>query len=113
MEPKNIRRRPSITHFSRIMEKVLRNNDHKQGWSDLRFDILLTRIRQETDELLYAHFRNKLDTFEEKPLTEKQVVEFVAECADIANFAMMLSENMIRRFSQKDTLERYDFDFFF
>jgi len=69
--------RPEVMKFARAMEKKLRENDHKGGWEKCSEEYLIGRIKDETSEL-------------ESALTMQAVT---SECVDIANFAMMISEN--------------------
>jgi hypothetical protein len=62
------------------MEKTLQENDHKTGWKDLSFQHLLERLRQELAELESAIIWGEDNA--------KQ------ECTDIANFAMMIFDNL-------------------
>jgi hypothetical protein len=75
------------------MEAKLRENDHKGGWQGCRFRELFTCIQRERDELLLAAHPLQLDTMDEK-LTQEDACELIRECADIANFAMMIADNI-------------------
>lgn len=71
--------RESIMRFAQQMEEKLAANDHKGGWENEDIGYLLTRLREELDELV-----NAVDFG-----TQKDVV---GEAADIANFAMMIAD---------------------
>ena len=75
------------------MEAKLRENDHKDGWQGCRFSELFPRIQHERDELLLVAHPLNLDTMAEK-LTAEDACELIRECADIANFAMMIADNI-------------------
>ena len=75
------------------MEAKLRENDHKGGWEGCRFWHLFPRITHERDELLLAAHPLQLDTIAET-LTAEDACELIRECADIANFAMMIADNI-------------------
>lgn len=62
----------------RCLEK-LRRNSKKAHWREAKQDYLLQRIREETNELMIALM--------EEP------ENVIAECADVANFAMMIADN--------------------
>ena len=62
------------------MELKLRENDHKGGWEGCDLAYFLLQITVETDEL-------------RKSLQDKLLPEAILECADIANYAMMLASN--------------------
>ncbi len=76
-----IKPRESILNFADWMESKLRKNDYKGGWSECDGITLLAQLGEEFDELESAIMSNK---------PRHEIVE---ECADIANFAMMISEN--------------------
>lgn len=73
--------RLSVRGFARAMEEILRENDHKEGWEALSNAHLLGRIEDETKEL-------------ESALLNGQWHEAQRECCDIANFCMMLFDNL-------------------
>lgn len=85
--------RKAIQWFAEEMEAKLRENDHKGGWEGRRFGELFPRIAQERDELLLAAHPLNLDTIAER-LTHEDACELIRECADIANFAMMIADNI-------------------
>jgi len=78
---KNDKMRTSVKRFALNMETVLRENDHKFGWRDLSFSHLLIRIKGEIEEL-------------EDALINQNKENIVHECADIANFLMMIVDNV-------------------
>ena len=80
--------RDVVLDFAKVMDNELDENDHKIGWAYLSPQWIINRIRQETNELEKAIRKNK----------PKSVT--VSECADVANFAMMLFDNI--------TQEAYD-----
>jgi hypothetical protein len=85
--------RKEVQWFAEEMEAKLKENDHKGGWYGCRFRALFPRLREETDELLLAAHPLNLDTMAEK-LTEEDACNLIRECADIANFAMMIADNV-------------------
>jgi len=92
----------NIDWFAIEMKRKLTQNLHKGGWGDCRFDYLLGRLRAETDELLYSHIKYRLDThMQAKVITDQQVKDLVGECADVANFAMMIADNFKRMEREK------------
>jgi hypothetical protein len=78
--------REPVRWFAGEMEKKLKANDHKGGWSSLWFDDLWELLGQELDELENAIAESDADD----PVTNE---ELISECADIANFAMMIADN--------------------
>jgi hypothetical protein len=81
--------REPVSWFARQMETRLKANDHKGGWENDPVDYLLARIEQEATEVFHATG---------SPGSLEKVIE---EAADVANFAMMIADNM-RRFLIKD-----------
>ena len=71
-----------ILRFAVNMQQELDNNDYKTGWENLSPSWIIHRIKQETKEL-------------EKAIKEKHLKrKIISECADIANFVMMLADNI-------------------
>lgn len=85
--------RKEIQWFAQEMEAKLRENDHKGGWQGCRFAHIFPRLREESGELLVKAHPLNLDTIAET-LTAEDACELVRECADIANFAMMIADNI-------------------
>lgn len=75
-----IKTRQAITNFSKIMEKKLKDNDHKEGWNTCNNQYLLSRMFEECFELQDA-------------ITSKNSNNICYEAADVANFAMMIADN--------------------
>jgi len=78
--------RPEVLAFAHLMEQQLRANDHKGGWDEDHPRALLSRLREETDEL---------DA--EVPVRYVDVIgacreRIAKEAADVANFAMMIAD---------------------
>jgi NTP pyrophosphatase (non-canonical NTP hydrolase) len=77
--------RPELQWFVQQMEQKLKENDHKQHWNNYDIDYLIHRIYEEQDELEIA-------------ITQKlSAKEIIKECADVANFAMMIADNVSQR----------------
>lgn len=76
--------RPQLRDFANRMEHKLRQNDHKGGWQDCASDWLLRRLEEELQELRIA-------------LATGTLLDVEEEAADVANFAMMLADQMKRR----------------
>lgn len=98
-----MKNRKEIAWFAKEMEAKLRENDHKgkDGWKQWRIDALFPRIGHERDELLLALHPLKLDTMNET-LTREDACEVIRECADIANFAMMIADNMREKVERRE-----------
>jgi hypothetical protein len=86
------------------MEIVLRRNDKKKSWENCTYEYLLNGIERETKELRecfwYPDGRSELfgivgdDFLVSNRFTEDQVL---SECADVANFAMMVFDVLMQR----------------
>lgn len=77
------RRKPpvrlEVRRFSLLMELKLRKNDYKGGWQDVSAAKLLELLEGEVKELREA-------------LAEGDALDIAQECADIANYAMMIAD---------------------
>jgi hypothetical protein len=83
--------RKEVLQFAEEMENKLRQNDHKGHWLNCRWYEIFPRIMDERDELLAAIKPRELHTMNHN-LTLQQKREIISECADIANFAMMVAD---------------------
>lgn len=75
--------RPALLRFAEEQERILANNDHKNHWSDMNYYYLVECVGDELDELKNAMMDQDLETAQ-------------GECCDIANFAMMIYDNIER-----------------
>lgn len=73
--------RPEVAAFAQATEARLRANDHKPGWKGDDPGRLMERLREEVDEV-----RDELSP------TSRSREYIAAECADVANFAMMIAD---------------------
>lgn len=74
--------REAVEWFARRMEEQLKKNDHKGGWEDEMRSYLARRLLEETGELMELFLKgNYLRS------------DIINECADVANFAMMIADN--------------------
>ncbi len=76
--------RSEVQWFAEQMEVKLRANDHKGGWRDESLFYFVNRIADEWRELNH--------TVDLATMHEVSPQDIIAECADIANFAMMLAD---------------------
>ena len=81
--------RLSVQRFAEAMEKVLRENDHKEGWDELTNDHLVERMEDELNELHVELFH--IADYREPNLPD--IAQAVREAIDLANFAMMFFDN--------------------
>ena len=75
--------RPELTEFAELMEEKLRGNDDKSSWKGMHIDKLLARLKEEVEELT-----KEIETIS----TIGRAAKIRSECADVANFAMMISD---------------------
>ena len=73
-----------VCWFAALMDTKLQENDYKGGWDQDKIEQLLYKLECEVIELK--------NTFE--CLDSPTAV--VSECADVANFAMMIADKMVR-----------------
>jgi hypothetical protein len=84
--------RDAIVRFSRYMEQKLKINDHKKHWNVCSDQYLLSRLKEEVFEL------------EQEMGKSGSGMDVIQECADVANFAMMIADNFRRRIPGEDDL---------
>ncbi|MGW8286399.1 MAG: hypothetical protein ACWGPR_11845 [Candidatus Deferrimicrobiaceae bacterium] len=71
----------AVERLASLMRHKLDANMHKAHWSTVDNKWLLERLRQEWHEL-------------EEALIAGDRVAILSECADVANFAMMIADNV-------------------
>ena len=74
--------REELYHFAMIMEGQLQEHEGRGGWRGEPLDYLFKRLVEETGELSAAL------------LGHKDKEKMIRECADVANFAMMIADNL-------------------
>ncbi len=87
--------RVEVQWFASKMEEKLALNDHKTGWKDCEVDMLIDRMQEEIDELKNAWWKRKNDwgrSAGEGFMFVATNEELIKECADVANFAMMVAD---------------------
>jgi NTP pyrophosphatase (non-canonical NTP hydrolase) len=90
--------RKEIKSFSENMERKLKENDYKEHWSKSNYSYLIQRLHEEVDELDEALSSFVIGQAMPRDLSGsysiEQYGEVVEECADVANFAMMIADNL-------------------
>ena len=81
-----------LTKFTEDMRRNLLLNIHKGGWDGESPFYLLRRLNEEVSEIIEVFDRNDYDGI-------------IKECADVANFAMMLAANTRRRRERRPLIE--------
>ncbi len=76
--------REEIKNFSTIMETKMLLNEHKGGHARLKIDELMKLMHQEVREL-----KTSID--------EKDYKNVIMECADVANYVMLIADKCIKR----------------
>jgi len=76
--------RPEVIWFAGRMEKKLKKNDHKGGWSEDMLPYLGKRFGEEVNEFIDAMYSNNAEGT-------------INEAADVANFAMMIADILAKR----------------
>ena len=71
----------AVNRFCAKMLQKLRENSFKRHWDDMPIDDLLNRLKEEMAEL-------------EEAIKAKDLDNIPAECADVSNFCMMISEKV-------------------
>jgi len=74
----------SVEWFAEQMVKRLDEHQHKGGWRDCTFARLIQELEGHVEDLHYNLLEQGRGEF-----------EVVRECADIANFAMMIADNFV------------------
>lgn len=76
--------------FKEAMLEVLneRKNSNKGGWEDCSTDYLKGRLLEEVVEVYDAHKQLRND------VCRKNIEHLQRECCDVANFAMMIHDNL-------------------
>ena len=100
-----------VLKFAERMQYKLDKNKHKsctkmnpkgtgRGWEDCDIPWLIYKAKQELKELdgAYAdyNFAITLDGYDDKEIL-RRTNEVLNECADVANFAMMIFDNITER----------------
>jgi hypothetical protein len=94
--------RKEVSWFAEWMEKNLIKNDYKGGWKHCSRDYLKNRFRQEVQEMLRQTDRIGFDVFWKSEVNDEQIDRLIMECADAANFLMMIADNAERLREKKD-----------
>ncbi|WP_017814425.1 hypothetical protein [Paenibacillus shenyangensis] len=74
--------RDEVADFAIGMEEVLVKNDHKSGWKECDLAYLMDRLFQEMQEVYAAIGQGE------------SAARIRSECLDVANFAMMIADNV-------------------
>jgi NTP pyrophosphatase (non-canonical NTP hydrolase) len=74
--------RACVQWFAEMMELKLQDNDTKDGWKNCSPEDLLDRVGDEFEELTNAL------------LVDANPRDIIKECADVANFCMMIADIM-------------------
>lgn len=89
--------REPVLWFAGEMEKKLQIHVPMPHWSSFSSEYLLARLKQEVGELAASLESPNIGTS-----IIPQVPDVISECADVANFAMMIADNFSGRPSKND-----------
>jgi len=90
--------RREVEDFTEKMEFKLSMHDDRPGWKECDWEWLLGRLREETYEI-------------EKVLRERGdgwITKMWQECADVANFAMMIQDAETFKWARRKAIEMGD-----
>lgn len=82
------RDREAVYRFAERMMRKLAANAHKAHWSTVDQSWLVRRVYNEADEL-----NAEVSTLEPRMMSDARLERVINECADVANFAMMIADN--------------------
>jgi len=87
--------REPVLWFAGAMERKLRANDHKGGWRQCELGYLSKRLHEEANELsrVLRALKHEKQKVRHDGLHD-HAREVVAEAADVANFAMMIADQV-------------------
>ena len=77
--------RPEVMKFAEALEKVLKKNDYKGGWSEMSLGEIFDRIQDEMDEA-----KIEWNAVKKREQYEKVSMELI----DVTNFCMMFYNNL-------------------
>lgn len=86
--------RDSLAAFAEDMERILRANDHKGGWTDLPTLHAMIRLHEELEELELVLTLALKARGQDAIRLRHRVID---EAADVANFAMMIADQARNR----------------
>ncbi len=103
--PSVVRLRSSLRKFAENMEKTLQENDYKGGWSDCSLNNLYGMLENELKELRSelenadvfspsSHPQGGFTITGDIDADEEIINNIKKECCDVANFAMMIFDNV-------------------
>lgn len=84
--------RDTVQWFSVKMENRLRKNDHKGGWDRENGDFLSDKLKEEFEEVQELLKKLNFDIILIK--NKRTRTKLINECADLANIAMMIADNV-------------------
>ena len=95
--------RDQVKDFATIMEEKLKENEHKGGWDNCDNTFLFNRLLQEVTELHESLNDLKMSVEDDSSDDTQKVIarETMRECADVADFSMMISSNLKRKYFEE------------
>lgn len=93
MEQKRSEMRESVKMFAELMEKKLKENDHKGGWGHEQYGYFCTKLHETILKLTVQRFEHDPDW-----------IKVIEDSIDLANYAMMASEYASKQINNDGTL---------
>ncbi len=86
----------NVIPFAHEMVRKLRDNDHKTGWEDCPIDELLDHLREEVLEIDKIIKNTMVKPYPQTADSLRDPIKrmLISECADVANMAMMIADNV-------------------
>ncbi|MNU34876.1 hypothetical protein D3C71_234620 [compost metagenome] len=87
--------RPEVQWFAEQMELMLQANEHKGGWSSESSEFLLMECERNFDMLDVAVSNHtRASHTDSKELRKEWMAAIMRRSANVANFAMMVADNV-------------------
>src|SRR4030042_6986754 len=99
--------REGVYPFAMIMGARLREHDDRPGWRGEPFRYLIFRLNEELNKLYVCFSHPVLMDGEAEPMADPERI--INEAADVANFAMMIADNLRRCEATEPEEIEYDF----
>ncbi len=89
--------RKALKQFAEFQEKILKDNDCKLGWKECSLNDLYEKLQYEMIELSSVILSVYSDVPPDESIDEEIKEQISKECADVANFAMMIYDIVNRK----------------
>lgn len=101
---------PALEWFAKVMDEKLQENGWKPGWRNERLGWLFKRLHGELAEAHEAcgDVTAHMAAGSPREDTEHAIEEAIRELADVANFAMMIADNLRHHGVERETPMKED-----